>query len=237
MLFHNRWNNLTLWETDQIKIFLMGIRSGISVLIYVEIVITCILLRLNDLDNRYMWANTIKNLIDFSVCKYFYPTEIVSKNKSFDFKIEKSVILNTMNAEDLICSVCLGPIQKLHWDFHHQLEYRFGILQNHFKDIFVPPIRLTDICGHNFCHQCLLGCIGDRDNWNCPDCRSLQTKKPDELMRNRLVEKAVTTFNEKLARNQANNLCSKHSLELTHCKFPHNLWAIRFYNLFKNLNS
>ena len=40
-------------------------------------------------------------------------------------------------------------------------------------------------------------------------------------MRNRLVEKAVTTFNEKLARNQANNLCSKHNLELTHCKFPH----------------
>merc|ERR1711953_272711 len=73
-----------------------------------------------------------------------------------------------MDVEDLTCSICL--------------------------DIFTPPILMTDHCGHNFCHACISNFIADQENWNCPECRSEQTKQPDNLVRNRLVEKAVKQF-------------------------------------------
>ena len=95
---------------------------------------------------------------------------------------------------------------------------------------------MADACGHNFCQNCLLvhiggpyrsllAEIGGGNEWNCPDCRSEQSKKPDELMRNRLVEKAVESLNDNLSfnatvtQNEVRNLCRRHNLELTLCKF------------------
>jgi len=102
---------------------------------------------------------------------------------------------------------------------------------------------MTEACGHNFCHACLLQFIngqngrgpdGDiseesrseitkfpptgQNEWLCPECRSVQTKQPEELMRNRLVERAVESFNASSLQNPASNLCSHHNLELTLCK-------------------
>ena len=77
---------------------------------------------------------------------------------------------------------------------------------------------MTEACGHNFCHTCLMEIINDQNEWLCPECRSVQMKKPDDLMRNRLVERAVESFNASSNRNQATNLCSHHNLELTLCK-------------------
>lgn len=78
---------------------------------------------------------------------------------------------------------------------------------------------MTDACGHNFCHDCLLSVIGEKTEWLCPECRSDQLKTPDELTRNRLVEKAVESFNASLVQNEAKSLCSHHNLEITLCKF------------------
>ena len=77
---------------------------------------------------------------------------------------------------------------------------------------------MTEACGHNFCHTCLLQLIDGQTEWFCPECRSFQSKRPDELMRNRLVERAVESFNETSTQNQAKNLCSHHNLELSLCK-------------------
>ena len=95
---------------------------------------------------------------------------------------------------------------------------------------------MADACGHNFCQNCLLANIGGPyrsllaeigggNEWLCPECRSEQSKKPDELMRNRLVEKAVESLNDNLSfnatvtQNEVRNLCPRHNLELTLCKF------------------
>ena len=88
-----------------------------------------------------------------------------------------------------------------------------------YKEIFKPPIRMTDACGHNFCHNYLLSIINEENEWLCPVCRSEQSKRPDELMRNRLVERAVESFNISLNQNEATSLCSYHNLELSLCKF------------------
>ena len=102
------------------------------------------------------------------------------------------------------------------------------------KEIFKPPIRMADVCGHNFCQNCLLAHIGGpyrsllteiggENEWLCPECRSEQSKKPDELIRNRLVERAVESFNNsdeaKVTQKGVQSLCPHHNLKLTLCKF------------------
>lgn len=78
---------------------------------------------------------------------------------------------------------------------------------------------MTETCGHTFCQDCLLRLNEDLHEWLCPECRSVQTRQPDELIRNRLVERAVESFNATPAQNQAHNLCSHHNLEQSICKF------------------
>ena len=78
---------------------------------------------------------------------------------------------------------------------------------------------MTDGCGHDFCHDCLLRIIGDENEWLCPECRSEQSKKPDELTKNRRVERAVESFNAALVENGAKISCSHHNLEISLCKF------------------
>ena len=85
------------------------------------------------------------------------------------------------------------------------------------KDKFTPPIRMTEHCGHNFCHACISSFIAGQLFWNCPECRSQQTKKPDDLVRNRLVEKAVKQFNASPGPSQSKALCPYHGLELSIC--------------------
>ena len=77
---------------------------------------------------------------------------------------------------------------------------------------------MADSCGHDFCHNCLLSIIGDGNEWLCPECRSEQSKKPDGLMRNRRVERAVESFLTTSNQRQAKSLCSHHNLELSLCK-------------------
>ena len=79
---------------------------------------------------------------------------------------------------------------------------------------------MTEECGHNFCQDCLLRLIDDDVyEWLCPECRTVQARQPDELIRNRLFERAVESFNAAPAQNQANSLCSHHNLEQSLCKF------------------
>ena len=94
---------------------------------------------------------------------------------------------------------------------------------------------MADACGHNFCQTCLLAHIGGPyrsllaeigggNEWLCPECRSEQSKKPNELIRNRLVERAVESFNATVNQNEVRHdvcrhLCSHHNWELTLCKF------------------
>ena len=78
---------------------------------------------------------------------------------------------------------------------------------------------MTDACGHNFCQNCLLTIINEENDWLCPVCRSEQSKRPDELMRNRLVERAVESFNASSNQHEATSLCSDHNLAFSLCKF------------------
>ena len=86
------------------------------------------------------------------------------------------------------------------------------------KDIFKPPIRMAEDCGHNFCHTCISEFIGRHEFWNCPECRSDQEKHPRQLMRNRLVERAVESFLDSELQKKSKNICRHHNLELTLCK-------------------
>ena len=78
---------------------------------------------------------------------------------------------------------------------------------------------MADACGHDFCHDCLLRIIGDDNEWLCPECRSEQSKKPDQLMRNRRVEAVVESFHATVTENEMKKLCSHHNLEMSLCKF------------------
>lgn len=78
---------------------------------------------------------------------------------------------------------------------------------------------MTDACGHNFCHDCILKIIADHDEWNCPECRSVQNKRADELTRNRLAEAAVVAFNASQDQSKRSLLCPYHNLELILCKY------------------
>ena len=84
--------------------------------------------------------------------------------------------------------------------------------------MFTAPVRMTEGCGHNFCHACLLNFTAGQEYWFCPECRSEQTKQPDNLMRNRLAEKGILSYNAEKQRDKSRNLCSHHNLELTLCK-------------------
>ena len=101
-------------------------------------------------------------------------------------------------------------------NFHFFIPATF----EHMKDIFSPPIRMTEACGHNFCHACISFHTAGQDSpeWFCPECRSVQVKFPDDLLRNRLVEKAVESHRSPQDQQPSRNLCRKHGLELTLCK-------------------
>ena len=88
----------------------------------------------------------------------------------------------------------------------------------HKIDIFSLSIRMAEVCGHNFCHECIAKVIADHDEWYCPECRSVQVKRADDLTRNRLVEKAVESLNASGTQIQNINRCSHHNLELSLCK-------------------
>ena len=125
-----------------------------------------------------------------------------------------------MHVEDLSCSICLGLILNISiWKFSKHSSFRLYNLRNIWaqKEIFTPPIRMTEHCGHDFCQKCLVEFVSDENEWFCPECRSVQSKQPDNLVRNRRVERAVESHNA--ISNQANNLCSHHKLELSICKF------------------
>ena len=118
-----------------------------------------------------------------------------------------------MNAEDLTCSICLGFVltvltthfahtifsPRIHGESFTEISLRRFYMFDHVEDIFKPPIRMAEDCGHNFCHSCISEFIGRQDLdpqefWDCPECRSVQEKHPRQLMRNRLVEKAMESF-------------------------------------------
>ena len=66
-------------------------------------------------------------------------------------------------------------------------------------------------------HVCFLG-------------KAPQEKHPRQLMRNRLVEKAVESFLDSELQKKSKNICRHHDLELTLCKskfkiiMTHNFW-------------
>ena len=78
---------------------------------------------------------------------------------------------------------------------------------------------MAESCGHNFCQKCLVRLINGRTSWNCPECRSDQTKQPGQLIRTRFIERAVESFNAAPTQNRVINFCSHHNLELSLCKF------------------
>ena len=130
-----------------------------------------------------------------------------------------------MNAEDLTCSICLGFVLRYFLGIR-SLNPPFTCIERT-KDVFKPPIRMTENCGHNFCHTCISEFIGRQEFWNCPECRSVQEKHPRQLMRNRLVERAVESFLDSELQKKSKNICRHHNLELTLCKsdflMPHEL--------------
>ena len=77
---------------------------------------------------------------------------------------------------------------------------------------------MADSCGHNFCQDCLLDVANGQNEWYCPECRSDQSRQPDQLMRNRFVERAVESYNATPIQNAENDLCSVHYLKLYLCK-------------------
>ena len=84
--------------------------------------------------------------------------------------------------------------------------------------MFTAPVRMTEDCGHNFCHACLLNFTAGQEYWFCPDCRSEQIKQPKHLMRNRLAERGVESYNTAKNIEKLKKICSRHNLELTLCK-------------------
>ena len=54
---------------------------------------------------------------------------------------------------------------------------------------------MADSCGHTFCQDCLLEVANGQNEWSCPECRSVQSRQPDQLMRNRFIERAVESYN------------------------------------------
>ena len=90
-----------------------------------------------------------------------------------------------MEEEDLHCALCL--------------------------DFFKAPVRMTE-CGHNFCQQCLTGMT--ETPWMCPECRTEQQQRPEQLARNYFLEKTVEKF---IASRE--NICATHNLQKRLRKF------------------
>ena len=76
---------------------------------------------------------------------------------------------------------------------------------------------MTESCGHDFCHECILRIIADQTEWLCPECRSVQVKQANDLSRNRRVERAVEAFRAS-DQNRTTHLCSHHNLEFALCE-------------------
>ena len=72
-------------------------------------------------------------------------------------------------------------------------------------DFFTAPVRITN-CGHNFCQQCLTE-MNDTP-WICPECRTEQQQRPEELTRNYFLEKTVGKY---IASRE--DICDTHKLE------------------------
>ena len=72
-----------------------------------------------------------------------------------------------MDAEDLLCSLCL--------------------------DFFTPPVCITR-CGHSFCVQSLTRMPAP--TWQCPECRTDQNERPAGLTRNFFLERTVEKFKD-----------------------------------------
>ena len=97
----------------------------------------------------------------------------------------------------------------------------------HMEDLFTSPIRMTEVCGHNFCHSCISFHTAGQDQpeWFCPECRTAQVKFPDDLARNRIVERAVESLKSPKTNLLVKPMCGQHNLELTLCKL-HTVWVI-----------
>ena len=71
-------------------------------------------------------------------------------------------------------------------------------------DFFASPVRITN-CGHNYCQECLTG-MGETP-WLCPECRTEQQQRPEQLARNFFLERTVENF---IASRK--NICGAHNL-------------------------
>ena len=72
-------------------------------------------------------------------------------------------------------------------------------------DFFTAPVHITN-CGHNYCQQCLTGKFAAP--WSCPECRTEQHQRPEQLIRNFVFEKIIGNY---IASRK--NICAAHNLQ------------------------
>ena len=71
-------------------------------------------------------------------------------------------------------------------------------------DFFTPPVRMTT-CSHNYCQQCIT--MMNDIPWLCPECRTEQHQRPEELTRNRFLERTLENFI-----NSRRDICAVHDM-------------------------